>query len=266
MSNKKNKLIQHFKYIALAIPLFFFSCASHPEFIYLQNSHNNAAFEFASIETKELVKIQPFDFLFISVYSIDPTAALPFNPPNSASVGGAGNAQPEIIGYKVGEDGMIDFPVVGAIKVLGLSLRDAENLLKDKIAVYLKDPVVNIKFLNLKVTVIGEVNRPGTFDIPVENMTIMQAIGLAGDVSIYGDRSNITIIREQNGKRSVGRINLLKTDVFNSPFYYLQQNDVIIAQPSELKDTQVNSLSSREVLPWVTAGVSLASLLIAVLR
>ena len=177
-----------------------------------------------------------------------------------------GNAQPEVIGYKVGEDGNLDFPVIGQLKLVGLSIREAELLLKKQIEVYLKDPVVNIKFLNLKVTVIGEVNRPGTFDIPVENMTVLQAIGLAGDISIYGDRANITIIREQNGKRSIGKINLLKTDIFNSPFYYLQQNDVIVAQPSELKDTQVNSLSSREILPWVSAGVSFVSLLIAVLR
>lgn len=261
----KNKIILTYsKYLLLSISVLFFSCASHPEFIYLQNLEEQSSFEFANIDTKELVKIQPFDFLFISVYSIDPLAALPFNP--QIGTANVGNAQPEVIGYKVGEDGNVDFPVIGQVKMVGLSLREAELLLKKQIEVYLKDPVVNIKFLNLKVTIIGEVNRPGTFDIPVENMTVLQAIGLAGDISIYGDRTNVTVIREQNGKRSVGKINLLSTDIFNSPFYYLQQNDVLIAQPSELKDTQVNSLSSREVLPWVTAGVSLASLLIAVLR
>lgn len=259
-------IIRLFKYFLFLTPLFLFSCATHPEFIYLQNIDEQAPFEFASIDTKELVKIQPFDFLYISVYSIDPLAALPFNPQNGGAAASAGNAQPEIIGYKVGEDGIVDFPVVGQIQMVGLSIREAELLLKQKVELYLKEPVVSIKFLNLKVTIIGEVNRPGTFDIPVENMTVLQAIGLAGDVSIYGDRTNITVVREQNGKRSVGKLNLLRTDIFNSPFYYLQQNDVIIAQPSELKDTQVNSLSSREVLPWVTAGVSLASLLIAVLR
>lgn len=261
-SNRVSKISKF--HLLFCLPLFLFSCASHPEFIYLQDLETQTPFEFASIDTKELVKIQPFDFLHISVYSIDPLAALPFNPQGGAAA--AGNAQPEVIGYKVGEDGNLDFPVVGQLKMVGLTIREAELRLKEKVSVYLKDPVINIKFLNLKVTIIGEVNRPGTIDIPVENMTILQAIGLAGDVSIYGDRANITIIREQNGKRSVGKINLLKSDIFNSPFYYLQQNDVIIAQPSDLKDTQVNSLSSREVLPWVTAGVSLASLLIAVLR
>jgi len=262
---KKKKKIKYFQYLFLMIPILFFSCASHPEFIYLQHTEESTPFEYATIDTKELVKIQPFDFLYISVYSIDPVAAIPFNAQIS-STGTAGNAQPEIIGYKVGEDGFLDFPVIGQIRMLGLTIREAEQKLKEKIEIYLKEPVVNIKFLNLKVTIIGEVSRPGTYDIPVENMTILQAIGLAGDVSIYGDRANITIIREQNGKRSVGKINLLKTDVFNSPFYYLQQNDVIIAQPSELKDTQVNSLSSREILPWVSAGVSLVSLIIAVTR
>jgi len=262
-STNTHTIIQRIKYLFLTIPVFLFSCASHPEFIYLQNTEESTPFEYATIDTRELAKIQVFDFLYITVYSIDPAAALPFNPPSS---GAGGNAQPEIIGYKIGEDGMIDFPVVGSIRMVGLSIREAEKLLKEKIEVYLKDPVVSIKFLNLKMTVIGEVNRPGTYDIPVENMTILQAIGLAGDVSIYGDRSNITIIREQNGERLVGNINLLKTTIFNSPFYYLQQNDVIIAQPSELKDTQVNSLSSREILPWVSAGVSFVSLLLAVLR
>lgn len=261
-STKTLTTIQSLKYLFLAIPIFLYSCASHPEFVYLQHTEENIPFEYVTIDTKELVKIQPFDFLYISVYSIDPVAALPFNPTSGAVVGN----QPEIIGYKVGEDGFLDFPVIGQIKMVGLTIREAEHLLKQKIETYLKEPVVSIKFLNLKVTIIGEVNQPGTFDIPVENMTILQAIGLAGDVSIYGDRANITIIREQNGKRTVGKINLLKTDIFNSPFYYLQQNDVIIAQPSELKDTQVNSLSSREILPWVSAGVSLASLIIAVTR
>jgi len=252
-------------YYGMFLPiLFLFSCASHPEFIYLQNISEKQV-EYASVvDTKNIIKIQPYDFLYIAVYSIDPLAAIPFNPQISA--GQIGNVQPEIIGYKVGEDGFIDFPVVGRIAINGLTLRAAEGVLAEKVEAYLKEPVVSMKFLNLKVSVIGEVNRPGTFDIPVENMTILQAIGLAGDISIYGDRANILIIREQDGVRSNGKINLLSTDIFNSPFYYLQQNDVIIVQPSELKDTQVNSLSSREILPWVTAGVSFASLLIAVLR
>ncbi|MEM1122202.1 MAG: polysaccharide biosynthesis/export family protein [Bacteroidota bacterium] len=257
---------QLIRYLLFSIPLFLFSCAAHPEFLYLQDSSTAIPTGLSDIDTRNIVKIQPFDFLFISVYSVDPTAALPFNQQIIAGGAGAGNAQPEIIGYKVGEDGMLDFPVVGQVNLVGLSLREAEMRLKEKVELYLKEPVVSIKFLNLKVTVLGEVNRPGTFDIPVENMTVFQAIGLAGDVSIFGDRTNITVLREQNGKRLIGRLNLLKIDIFDSPFYYLQQNDIIIAQPSELKDTQVNSVSSREVLPWVTAGVSLASLLIAVLR
>ncbi|MEM6319843.1 MAG: polysaccharide biosynthesis/export family protein [Bacteroidota bacterium] len=265
-ATNKQITIQYLRYLIWVTPIFFFSCASHPEFVYLQNTHDNAPFEYITIDTKALVKIQPFDFLFISVYSIDPLAALPFNPQAANGAVNAGGVQPEVIGYKVGEDGMLDFPIIGRIKVVGLSLREAETLIQEKVALYLKDPVVSIKFLNLKVTVIGEVNRPGTFDIPVENMTILQAIGLAGDVSIYGNRANIVVIREQNGERTVGRLNLLKTDIFNSPFYFLQQNDVIIAQPSVVKDTQINALTSREVLPWVSAGVSFLSLLIAILR
>ena len=243
----------------------FFSCASHPEFIYLQDVGEKKVDQvLPTIDTRVIVKIQPYDFLYISVYSIDPLAAVPFNPQIGA--GQIGNVQPEIIGYKVGKDGYIDFPVVGRISLNGLSLREAESALAEKVEVYLKEPVVSMKFLNLKMTIIGEVNRPGTFDIPVENMTILQAIGLAGDISIYGDRTNILIIREQDGVRTNGKINLLSSELFNSPFYYLQQNDVVIVQPSELKDTQVNSLSSREVLPWVSAGVSFVSLLIAVLK
>lgn len=246
------------------LPLFLFSCASHPEFIYLQNLDMKTQMELNSIENQVVIKIQPFDFLYISVYSIDPLAAVPFNP--QVAAGAAGNAQPEVIGYKVGEDGFIDFPVVGAKRVVGLTLREAEAVLTKEVEKYLKEPVISIKFLNLKVTVIGEVNRPSTFDIPVENMSILQAIGLAGDVSIYGDRNNILVVREQNGIRTFGKLSLLNADIFNSPFYYLQQNDVVYVQPSEVKDTQINALSSREILPWVSAGVSLASLLIIALR
>ena len=254
-------------YLVFTSVLFLFSCASHPEFIYLQNLDEQAKIDMRTISTQSIVKIQPFDFLHIAVYSIDPLAAAPFNPQALAGAGGAaGNAQPEIIGYKVGEDGAIDFPIVGSIRMVGKTLQEAESLLTIEIEKYLKNPVVNIKFLNLKVTVIGEVNRPGTFDIPVENMTIMQAIGLAGDVSIYGDRANIMVVREQNGERYFGNLSLLDKSIFNSPFYYLHQNDVIYVQPSEIKDTQINALTSREVLPWVSAGVSLVSLIIAVTR
>lgn len=256
--------IRIYSYWMLLSFLLFFSCASHPEFIYLQDISKKQVEPLPVIDTRAIVKIQPYDFLYISVYSIDPLAAVPFNPQISA--GQIGNVQPEIIGYKVGKDGFIDFPVIGRITVTGLTLREAEAVLSRKVETYLKEPVISMKFLNLKVTVIGEVNRPGTFDIPVENMTIMQAIGLAGDISIYGDRANILIVREQDGIRTNGKINLLSAETFNSPFYYLQQNDVIIVQPSEIKDTQVNALSSREVLPWVSAGVSFASLLIAVLK
>ena len=255
------------KYTWIFSLLCLFSCASHPEFLYLQNLDQQAQADLRTINARNIVKIQPLDFLFIAVYSIDPLAAAPFNPQALAgAAGAAGNAQPEIIGYKVGEDGFIDFPVIGSVQVVGKTLEEAERNLSQKIEKYLKSPVVNIKFLNLKVTIIGEVNRPGTFDIPVENMTIMQAIGLAGDVSIYGDRANIMIVREQNGERFFGQLSLLDKSVFNSPFYYLQQNDVIYVQPSDIKDTQINALTSREVLPWVSAGLSFASLLIAVTR
>ena len=195
------------KYLFFAVTLCLFSCASHPEFLYLQNLDEKAKVDLRTIDTKYVVKIQPFDFLYIAVYSIDPLAAAPFNP--QALAGAAGNAQPEIIGYKVGEEGSIDFPIIGKIQIVGKSLEEAELQLSTEIEKYLKNPVVNIKFLNLKVTVIGEVNRPGTFDIPVENMTIMQAIGLAGDVSIFGDRANIMVVREQNGERHFGNLSLL---------------------------------------------------------
>ncbi len=257
-------LKKYIPYLWFTIPFFLFSCASHPEFLYLQNLEKEIPINSTNIDAKEFAKIQVFDFLHISVYSIDPVAALPFNP--QISSGGGGNSQPEVLGYKIGEDGFLEFPVLGSIKMVGLSLKEAELKLKKEIEVYLKEPVVNIKFLNLKVTVIGEVNKPGTFDLPVENMTILQAIGLASDVTIYGDRTNIIVVREKNGERIIGRLNLLNTEIFNSPFYYLQQNDVIIAQPSALKDTQVNTLNAREILPWVSAGVSFVSLLIAVLR
>lgn len=256
---------KYIKFFFFSVLVLLSACASHPEFIYLQNLDEQAKVELRTISTKNIVKIQPFDFLHIAVYSIDPLAAAPFNPQALAG-GGVGGTQPEIIGYKVGEDGAIDFPIIGSIPMVGKTLQEAEAQLTQEIEKYLKNPVINIKFLNLKVTVIGEVNRPGTFDIPVENMTIMQAIGLAGDVSIYGDRANIMIVREQNGERYFGKISLLDKSLFNSPFYYLQQNDVIYVQPSEVKDTQINSLTSREILPWVSAGISLTSLIIAVTR
>ena len=141
-------------------------------------------------------------------------------------------------GYLIDKDGMIDFPIIGKIKIAGLDRNEAIELLKNQLSVYIKKPIVNIRILNYKITVIGEVSKPGTFTIPNERITILEAIGIAGDLTITGKRNNVLIIRDIDGQKINFRVDLTKNELFKSPVYYLNQNDVVYVEPNR---TKINS-------------------------
>jgi polysaccharide export outer membrane protein len=185
------------------------------------------------------IKIQPDDLLMIIVSADDPESALPFNL-TTVSVptpSGINNftGQQSIQNYLVDASGVIDFPVLGKLKVGGLSRSELMQILQDKIAKYIKNPIITIRLTNFKVSVQGEVTNPGTFSINSDRVTLIEAISMARDLTIYGKRDNILIIREVNGVKFYNRVDITKADFINSPFYYLAQNDVVYVEPNKVR-------------------------------
>ena len=208
-------------------------------------------------------KIKPDDLLSITVTSLNPEANLMFNrgtfPPvgtvtDFSTANRPTNIQNE--GYLVNREGLIEFPVIGKVKVGGLTKEEAKNNLVEQLQEYLKDPTVNIRYLNYRITVIGEVNRPSTFTIPSEKINVLEALGMAGDMTAFGKRENVLIIREEEGVRTMTRVNLNKKEFLNSPYFYLQQNDVVYVEPDKLK--QINASTNARTISIITAITSLA--------
>lgn len=177
------------------------------------------------------------DLLDIKVNSIDAEASLPFNLPDSRSTynGSYTNGNPIPTGYLVDEKGYINFPILGEILVANKSREEVTRNLKKQLEAYLSSPTVLIRITNFKVTVLGDVGAPGTFTIPNERVTIIEALGIARDLNITGKRTNIKVIRETNNKRSEYTIDLTKKDFMNSPVYYLEQNDVVYVEQNQVK-------------------------------
>jgi polysaccharide export outer membrane protein len=172
--------------------------------------------------------IQPGDRLSIVVNALNPASAAPYNL--SPTTGGSATG-----GYIVEADGTIQFPQLGKLQVAGMKRKQLIDVLTKTLVKYVNDPIVIIEFLNFKVTVLGEVGHQGTFNIPDGKVTLIDAIGLAGDLPFTARRDNITVIREKNSKREFGKVNLLSKNAFNSPYYVLQQNDVVYVEPTKDK-------------------------------
>lgn len=207
------------------------------------------------------------DLLSITVMGMDPESVLPFNMPVSqqfaTNVGGYSQGAPTPPGYLIDGAGEIDFPVIGKIKLAGLTRTEAVELLKSKLSAYVAKPNVNIRILNFKVTVLGEVKNPGTFTIPNERVTLLEAIGIAGDLLITGVRKNVLVIRDEDGKKTETRIDLTTTEVFNSPVYYLQQNDVVYVEPNRAKmnSSVVNAANIGIAVSVLSLLITMATLL-----
>ena len=198
------------------------------------------------------------DRLSITVSALDPNAVAIYNLP-FVSFASPGSdqiyASPVLQSYLVNSKGNINFPVLGEIKLEGLTLTEAGNLIKSKLAEHVADPIVNIQFVNFRITVLGEVLSPGQFPVTNERVTILDALGLAGDMTAYGRRDNVLLTRNNNGKLEFARINLNSDEVFKSPYFYLQQNDVIYVEPNTVK-----SISSQDIPLYLSSLSTLATL------
>jgi polysaccharide biosynthesis/export protein len=252
--------------IYLLSALVLVSCGPTRNLAYFSDLQEEAVYT-ENITNATQAKIQPDDLLSITVSSPNAEANTLFNKGVAPAVGSvadisAGNRAVNIHneGYLVDRNGNIDFPVMGQINLGGLTKEEAKAKLIKELDQYLKEPMVNIRFLNYKVTVVGEVSRPSTFTIPTEKINILEALGMAGDMTAFGKRENVLIIREEAGVRTMARVNLNNKDMLNSPFFYLRQNDVVYVEPDRMK--QVQASTNTRSLSILLAVVSLATIII----
>lgn len=226
------------------------SCASKQDVVYFQNTGD---FETIVDKNSFTPKFKVDDLVNIHVSTLDPEASVPFNLFRGASEGGL---RPEQVDYLIDKDGEIDFPVIGKVKISGLSSEEVRVLLRDKLGDYLKNPIINIRLQNFTVTILGEVRRPGTYPVNGERITILEALGLANDLTVKGVRENVMVIRDFDGTKVYTRIDLTKKEAMSSPVYYLTQNDVVYVEPNQSAIT-ASSLDNR-----ATIAISIASTLI----
>jgi len=222
----------------LNLPLFLFSlflssCVSKKDMVYFQGNSDKL-----NIPVKYELKYKSDDVLTIAVSALDLDAVRPFNLYVADYTNSNSNvitSAPSLQTYLVDVSGKIDFPVIGSISIAGLTRNEATRLIIDKLHPYIKDPIVNIRLVNFKISVLGEVNSPGSFTIPNERVTLPEALSLANDLKIQGQRANVMVIREVNGKVTKNYVDLRTNALFSSPFYYLQQNDVVYVEPNNAK-------------------------------
>jgi polysaccharide biosynthesis/export protein len=207
--------------------------------------------------------IQTHDALAISVTCIDPQLAAPFNMVDTRTSGQILASSP-FISYLVDSKGEIDFPILGKIAAGRLTISQLKDTLHKKIKPYIKEASINIRRVNFRVSVLGEVVKPGSFDINSERITILEALALAGDLTPYSDRQRIMVTREENGKIISMKLDLQSADFYNSPFYYLHQNDVVYVDPKKSKKGGINDPANKYI-SWGTAGLTAVSTIVTVL-
>jgi len=247
------------------------SCTSYKNVPYLQNPEVVNSY----VDSLPMydAQIMPKDLLTITVNTSDPEAAAPFNlvvqsPINVARTSNL-TQQPSLQQYLVNNEGFIDFPVLGRLKVGGLTKNQAEDLIREKLGDYLREtPIVTVRMSNYKIAVLGEVARPGMFTVNNEKVNIFEALAMAGDLTVWGIRDNVKLIREDaTGKREIINLNLNNAEIVTCPYYYLQQNDILYVSPNKTKAK--NSDIGQSTSLWFSATsilVSIASLLVTIFR
>lgn len=251
-----NVKLYFFSVLALASVLI--GCTSQKKLAYFNGVNNDSAQVYnARFNYRTEPKIKAGDMLAITVSGVDPKTVTTFNLPfiaYSSPVSDQVYGSPSLQAYNVDLDGSISFPVLGKLQVAGLTRVELIDMLSQKLKVYVQEPIVMVRFMNFSVTVLGEVNRPGSWQITNERTSILDILGIAGDLTAYGRRENILISRENNGKVEFARINLNDGSIFTSPYFYVQQNDVIYVEPNSVK-----SVSSQNIPLYLSTVTSISS-------
>ena len=234
------------------------ACASKKDYVYVQDIDKT---EFKS--EKFTTVLQPDDLISIVVFGENSAVVAPYNSPNSVSASVPENGMPIQLQpqtYLIASDNTINLLVIGKVKIGGLTKAAAEAEIISKLSQFLVNPSIDLRILNYKIAVQGEVNRPGSFPIASERVTVFEALSMAGDLTIFGKRNNILIIREQDGKKIVERIDITKSEFINSPFYYLHQNDVVYVEPNK---TKINTSAVGPNTGIILSGISLLVTILA---
>lgn len=258
--------VKYVTYLVVCMAVFLSACTSTKKIIYLQDV---VPLKQQEIEQKYEVIIHSDDLLAIMVNSRDPELALPFNMPMvSYQLGSSSGGQQRVLGYLVDTNGDIDFPILGKLHVEGLTRMQLTELVKNKLIEedLIKDPIVTVQFLNFKVSVMGEVGRPGSFTISGDRITLLEALSMAGDLTIYGRRDRVAVIRENNGKRTILFHDLRSAEIFNSPCYYLQQNDIVYVEPNKAKSGQSGINQNNTIGVWVSVISLLTTIAVLIFK
>ncbi len=239
--------------VLIILALFFISCATKKEIIYFQDQD-----ELNNTEIQQAFEplIEQNDILYISISSIDENIIKPFNRQTGLETS-VNNTNPDLKGYLVNAEGEINFPVLGKMEVANKTRGEVEDMLTSRLLEYVKDVVVDVRIMNFKITILGEVDSPGVYTIKNERVTLPEALGLAGDLTELALRDRITIIREEGGKRVVTTVDITQTDFFKGPFYFLKQNDVVYVQPSQ------KGVKKSGFIPDVPALLSLVTVILS---
>lgn len=260
-----------FQFALMAMVLFFGSCASVKKVAYFQNIDST---DLSVSKGLYDARIMPKDLLTITVVTSNPETSRPFNLSIQKTMGSDGNlggGQGSLLQYLVDNNGEIDFPTLGKLRVSGLTKTECEDYIKNKLKAYLADtenPVVTVRMSSYRVTVAGEVNSPRVVDVTTEKMSILEALAQAGDLTIYGKRDNVLLIRENaDGQKETHRLNLNDANIINSPYYYVQQNDYIYVEPNKTKAYGANVGSSTSLwLSLIGTVLSVATLVISIAK
>lgn len=260
---KTNKSIYNIQNILILISIVLLSsCASREEIAYFQDEPLSSA---ADLTNNYEISFKPADMLTIDISAQDPEAVAPFlltpvaqNTRNSLRINGDLRMQT----YLIDVYGNIEFPVLGKLKMEDLTRVEATEMLTEKLSEYIKDPIVNVRLVNFTVTVLGEVKAPGTFTVQNERISLSEALGLAGDLTIYGVRDNVLLIREIDGKKQYAKFDLNSVNVLNSKNYYLTQNDVIYVEPNKARVRQSSYNPNNAI---IISGVATLAAIIALI-
>lgn len=262
---------KYFIVILVAVCALFASCNQQKNIVYLQDT---SAFEQMQVTQTAVVKARKGDVLIISVSSRNAESAIPFNLMASGRRPGAGstenltNLTQRVLSYNINSSGDIEFPQLGTIHVDGLTREQIGDFIKDKLIQngFLKDPIVTVEFQGLQVSVLGEVARPGKYTMNNDRTNLLEALAMAGDLTVYGLRDRVAVIREVDGQRTVVWHDLRSKDIFASPCYNLQQNDIIYVEPNKYKADQSTQSRWNQPSVWISlfsSALSLATLIIS---
>jgi len=239
------------------------SCSNYNKILYLKDIPDSLTTGVSTkLATYQDPLIQTDDILSITILTVDPTTATIINQEQAALATTTSSQQQPVVGNLVDKDGNVSLPIIGTVKVAGLTTSQARDLISQKASVFYKEPNVQVRFANFKVTVLGEVAHPSTYILPSEKNTIFDALGLAGDVTIYGKKDNIMLVRDSLGTKISVRLNLNSTKALKSPYFYLRQNDLIIVEPTKDKLVASNATQTRLITIGVTFLSAIALILI----